>query len=181
VAVHTAEILEEHVILLDEAGREIGTAPKQSMHGADTSLHLAFSCYVFNPRGEVLVTRRALSKRTWPGVWTNSFCGHPLPAEPLPTAVTRRARFELDLDIRSIDVTLPLFRYRATDSSGTVENEICPVYLATTTDEPNPNPDEVMEYRWTDPAALRTAVSGAPWAFSPWMALQVQELESFRA
>lgn len=178
---HTADILEEHVILLDEAGREIGTAPKHSMHGADTSLHLAFSCYVFNPRGEVLVTRRALSKRTWPGVWTNSFCGHPLPAEPLPTAVTRRARFELDLDIRSIDVALPLFRYRATDSSGTVENEICPVYLSTTADEPNPNPDEVMEYRWTDPAALRTAVSGAPWAFSPWMVLQVQELESFRA
>ena len=83
----THEALEEYVILLDQDGREIGTAPKNSVHGADTSFHLAFSCYVFNARGEVLITRRALGKKAWPGVWTNSFCGHPLPAEPLPTAV----------------------------------------------------------------------------------------------
>lgn len=177
----TAETLVEHVILLDQDGREIGTAPKDSVHGADTSFHLAFSCYVFNALGEVLMTRRALTKKAWPGVWTNSFCGHPLPAEPLTTAVTRRARFELGLGIDDISVALPLFRYRATDSSGTVENELCPVYVATTTDEPEPNPLEVMEYRWADPSTLRNSVRDAPWAFSPWLVLQVQELERFRA
>ena len=57
----TANALDEHVILLDEEGRHIGTAPKYSMHGVNTALHLAFSCYVFNPLGEVLVTRRALT------------------------------------------------------------------------------------------------------------------------
>ena len=177
----TAESLVEHVILLDQDGREIGTAPKDSVHGADTSFHLAFSCYVFNDRGEVLMTRRALEKKAWPGVWTNSFCGHPLPAEPLTNAVTRRARFELGLDIDDISVALPLFRYRATDSSGTVENELCPVYVATTSDEPEPNPLEVMEHRWANPDTLRSAVRDAPWAFSPWLVLQVQELERFRA
>ena len=177
----TADTLVEHVILLDQDGREIGTAPKESVHGADTSFHLAFSCYVFNDLGEVLMTRRALGKKTWPGVWTNSFCGHPLPAEPLTAAVTRRARFELGLDISAISVALPLFRYRATDSSGTVENELCPVYVATTSAEPEPNPREVMEYRWADPATLRSAVRDAPWAFSPWLVLQVQELDRFRA
>jgi isopentenyl-diphosphate delta-isomerase len=179
--VQTANALDEHVILLDEEGHHIGTAPKYSMHGVNTALHLAFSCYVFNPLGEVLVTRRALTKKAWPGVWTNSFCGHPLPAEPHTQAVDRRARHELGLQIDNVDLVLPTFRYRATDSGGTVENEICPVYLATTDQEPTPNPDEVVEYAWTRPAALYRAVTDAPWAFSPWMNLQVQQLDSFRA
>jgi len=179
--VHTPQELEERVILLDEEGREIGTAPKDSVHGADTALHLAFSCYVFNGRGEVLMTRRALGKKAWPGVWTNSFCGHPLPAEPLPEAVSRRARFELGLDLGDITLALPLFRYRATDSAGTAENEVCPVYVATTDAEPIPNPHEVMEYAWTDPATLRGAVRNAPWAFSPWLVLQARDLERFHA
>ena len=177
----TTNVLDEHVILLDEEGRHIGTAPKHSMHGSDTPLHLAFSCYVFNPIGEVLVTRRALSKNAWPGVWTNSFCGHPLPAEPLTDAVNRRAQHELGLKIENIDLSLPLFRYRAIDSSGTVENEICPVYLASTDQDPMPNPDEVAEYAWTSPADLYRAATDAPWAFSPWMAMQVAQLDSFHA
>jgi len=169
------------VVLLDEEGREIGTASKSSVHGADTSLHLAFSCYVFNDRGEVLVTRRALTKKTWPGVWTNSFCGHPAPAETLTDAVHRRADFELGLDIHRIDLALPLFRYRATDSSGIVENEVCPVYLARASEDPVPNPDEVMEFTWTQPETLRRSVLASPFAFSPWLVLQMRELETFRA
>jgi len=169
------------VVLLDEEGREIGTASKSSVHGADTSLHLAFSCYVFNDRGEVLVTRRALTKKTWPGVWTNSFCGHPAPAETLTDAVHRRADFELGLDIHRIDLALPLFRYRATDSSGIVENEVCPVYLARASEDPVPNPDEVMEFTWTQPETLRHSVLASPFAFSPWLVLQMRELETFRA
>jgi isopentenyl-diphosphate Delta-isomerase len=173
---HSVELLDEHVVLLDDSGRSIGTAPKHAMHGPDTALHLAFSAYVLNPLGEVLVTRRALGKKTWPGVWTNSFCGHPLPGEPPARAVERRARFELGLELEQLTVTLPHFRYRATDSTGIVENEICPVYFALTRAEPDPNPDEVAEYAWSDPAALRASVAASPWAFSPWMALQLKEL-----
>jgi len=182
---HTAEEtldrVEDLVVLLDEDGREVGTAPKSSVHGADTSLHLAFSCYVFNDHGEVLITRRALGKKTWPGVWTNSFCGHPAPAETLTDAVHRRAEFELGMAIRDIDLTLPLFRYRATDSSGIVENEVCPVYRAHAVGTPSPNPDEVMEFAWTDPASLRRSVLSTPFAFSPWLVLQMRELETFGA
>lgn len=171
----------DHVVLLDESGAEIGTAPKHSVHGGDTALHLAFSCYVFNPAGEVLLTRRALTKQAWPGVWTNSFCGHPLPAEPLMDAVHRRAGHELALDIEALELALPLFRYRAIDSGGTVENEVCPVYLATTSRQPIPNPHEVIDYAWADPRTVRRAVQDTPWAFSPWMVLQVNELERFHA
>ncbi|QYF75359.1 isopentenyl-diphosphate Delta-isomerase [Cryobacterium sp. PAMC25264] len=173
--------VDDWVVLLDEDGLEIGTAPKSSVHGADTSLHLAFSCYVFNERGEVLLTRRALGKKTWPGVWTNSFCGHPAPAETLTDAVHRRADFELGLRIENIELALPLFRYRATDSSGIVENEVCPVYLARAVGDLTANADEVMEFTWTDPEVLRRSVLASPFAFSPWMVLQMRELENFGA
>lgn len=167
------------VVLLDDDGREIGTAPKSSVHGTDTALHLAFSCHVYNERGETLVTRRALDKGTWPGVWSNSFCGHPRPAEPVISAVHRRAEHELGITLRDVRLALPLFRYRAVDASGMVEHEVCPVYLAMTDDEPDLNPREVAEARWVDPAELGEGIRATPWAFSPWLVLQAEQLGLF--
>lgn len=171
----------EQVILVDDEGNQIGTAPKSSVHGTDTALHLAFSCHVLDDEGRVLVTRRALHKRTWPGVWTNSFCGHPRPAEPLLNAVKRHADSELGLRLTDIELALPLFRYRATDASGIVENEICPVYIARAENLPQPNPLEVLETQWVHPADLVTALDAAEWAFSPWLVLQARQLDLFVA
>ncbi|MFS0867140.1 isopentenyl-diphosphate Delta-isomerase [Microbacterium sp. 179-B 1A2 NHS] len=170
----------EYVVLLDDLGREVGTAPKSSVHGTDTALHLAFSCHVFNDEGDVLVTRRALDKTAWPGVWTNSFCGHPTPAEPVVDAVHRRAGYELGLTLRDVELALPLFRYRATDASGIVEHEICPVYTARAASGLELNPREVAEARWVDPADLGASLGTTPWAFSPWLVLQAPQLELFR-
>ena len=166
----------EEVVLLDADGLAIGRAPKSSVHGADTARHLAFSCHVFNERDELLVTRRALSKQTWPGVWTNSFCGHPAPAETLTHAIRRRGEFELGLSLEGIEPVLPFFHYRATDASGLVENELCPVYTAHATSELEPHPGEVMDFAWVAPRRLASAIEHAPWAFSPWFVLQAQLL-----
>lgn len=168
----------EHVVLLDPEGTAIGSAAKSEIHHGDTPLHLAFSCYLLDARGRLLVTRRAMSKLTWPGVWTNSFCGHPLPGEWPEEAVHRRAMDELGAQIRSVRCVLPDFRYRATDDSGIVENELCPVFVARLDDESGlvPHPREVAATAWVDPAALATAVAAAPFAFSPWMRLQLPEV-----
>lgn len=166
----------EEVVLLDDAGQPMGAAQKTAVHGPDTPLHLAFSCYVTNENGEVLVTRRALAKSTWPGVWSNSFCGHPRPAEPVTAAVHRRADFEIGLEVSQVQLALPVFRYRAVDASGAVENEICPVYVARTTMRPSPNPVEVMDYAWVDPINLGKSIRLTPWLFSPWLVLQAQLL-----
>ena len=163
----------ELVSLLDNDGTPIGVADKLAVHTTDTALHLAFSCHVFNDAGEVLLTRRALGKRTWPGVWTNSFCGHPAPGEPMEDAVRRRADFELGVEIDDLTVALPDFRYRAVDASGIVENEVCPVYRARIASPLAPNPDEVAEWQWVAPDALRAAVAATPFAFSPWIVLQL--------
>ncbi|WP_182112351.1 MULTISPECIES: isopentenyl-diphosphate Delta-isomerase [unclassified Actinotalea] len=166
----------ESVILLDDDGTRLGTADKATVHTARTPLHLAFSCHVLSPEGTVLVTRRALSKKTWPGVWTNSVCGHPGPGEAIEDAVRRRAAFELGLELTDLELVVPDFRYRATDASGVVENEICPIYTARALGEPAPNPDEVMDVAWVTTDALRRAVDAAPWALSPWLVSSAAQL-----
>jgi len=170
----------EQVVLLAADGSPIGTALKSEVHTHDTPLHLAFSCYLFDRRGRLLVTRRALGKRTWPGVWTNSFCGHPSPDEQPEAAVLRRAQQELGIGIRDLALALPDFRYRAVDASGIVENELCPVYTATIDAEPHPDADEVAEWAWIHTADLAESVGRTPFAFSPWLALQLRELLALR-
>lgn len=166
----------EQVVLLDETGAPIGTADKLAVHTEDTALHLAFSCHVYNAEGQVLVTRRALSKLTWAGVWTNSFCGHPAPGEAMGEAIARRGLFELGITVTDVTVVLPDFRYRAVDASGIVENEVCPVYRAETRDAVVPNPDEVAEFAWVSPESLHAAAIAAPYAFSPWLGWQLEQL-----
>ncbi|MGG7466564.1 isopentenyl-diphosphate Delta-isomerase [Plantibacter sp. YIM 135347] len=166
-------VMEELVVLLAEDGAPIGTAAKATVHTTSTPLHLAFSCHVLGPDGRLLVTRRSLGKRAWPGVWTNSFCGHPGPGEPPEDAIHRRAAAELGITVTKVETALPDFRYRAVDASGIVEYEICPVSIARTDDDPMANPDEVAEWAWVDPGALLEAIERTPFAFSPWLTLQL--------
>ena len=168
----------DDVTLLAEDGTAIGTLPKSEVHTGDTPLHLAFSCYVFDARGRVLVTRRALAKRTWAGVWTNSFCGHPRPAEDMIAAVRRRGLEELGVSLTGIRVVLPDYRYRAVDASGIVENEICPVHVAVIDGDLSADPDEVAEWAWAEVDDLIDAVARAPFAFSPWLVEQLPRLRA---
>ncbi|MGP7960270.1 isopentenyl-diphosphate Delta-isomerase [Sanguibacter sp. A247] len=175
-----ASTTEDRVVLLDADGRAIGTAPREGVHDTHTPLHLAFSCHLTDDSGDLLLSRRALTKRSWPGVWTNAFCGHPRPGEDLLDAVRRHARTELGIDeILDLEVVLPQFRYRAVDAHGTVENEICPVVLARIPGR-HPsvelNPREVAETVWVDATDLgRTSIT-APWSLSPWAVAQLREL-----
>ena len=144
----------------------------------DTRLHLAFSSWLFNAKGQLLVTRRALSKKAWPGVWTNSVCGHPQLGESNEDAVIRRCRYELGVEITPPESIYPDFRYRATDPSGIVENEVCPVFAARTTSALQINDDEVMDYQWCDLADVLHGIDATPWAFSPWMVMQAANSEA---
>lgn len=170
----TDDLVADDVVLLDEEGSAVGAANRIEVHTDDTPLHLAFSTYLFNARGEVLLTRRALSKKTWPGVWTNSCCGHPRPTESLGDAARRRIREELGLTVGPLVPLLPDFRYRAVDASGIVENEICPVFAGYVTEEdPTPDPLEVAEWAWVPWEKFAAAITSTPHVYSPWAALQV--------
>ncbi len=171
---------DELVVLLDDAGRPIGSAPKSTVHHQSTPLHLAFSCYLFDENGRVLVTRRALEKRTFPGIWTNSFCGHPAPEEALADAVVRRARQELGLEIAQLRCVLPKFRYHAVASDGVLENEVCPVFCARAIGTLDADPAEIMDSAWV-PWDQLCAVAQFGWSISPWAVEQVPQLDAAAA
>ena len=169
----------ERVVLVDDDGRAVGTMPKAIVHSRETPLHLAFSCYAFDRRRRLLMTRRADTKTTWPGVWTNTCCGHPAPGEPLPAAVERRLRQELGLTPLVLVPVLPRFRYRAVMDNGIVENEICPVFAAVVAEVPRPDPAEVSAIRWVDWQEFRELAGEQDPSndgISPWAREQVAEL-----
>ncbi|HET7799746.1 MAG TPA: isopentenyl-diphosphate Delta-isomerase [Humibacillus xanthopallidus] len=172
---------DERVVLVADDGSVLGTAPKATVHGPQTPLHLGFSCYVFDADDNLLVTRRALDKRTFPGVWTNSFCGHPAPGEPLSYAVRRRAADELGLEVGEPRLVLPGFRYRA-EMAGVVELELCPV-LAVHVDRElrlRPRPDEVAEWAWEPWDDVVSSIAGGR-EVSVWCREQVTHLEALGA
>ncbi|HED5644622.1 TPA: isopentenyl-diphosphate Delta-isomerase [Enterobacter cloacae] len=177
--------IQEHVILVNDQGMVIGTQEKYAAHTSHTPLHLAFSSWLFNAKGECLITRRALSKKAWPGVWTNSVCGHPQSGEAIDQAIVRRCRYEVGAEITGITTVAAEFRYCETDPSGIVENEICPVFAARITNALTINSDEVMAYEWVDLDALFQALDATPWAFSPWMVMEAtaarEKLRAFAA
>jgi len=166
----------EEVVLLAEDGSAIGTAPKSEVHGTDTPLHLAFSVYVFDDDGRFLLTQRAVDKPTFGGVWTNSCCGHPAPGEPIAEAVVRRTEQELGLQLRDVKLLLPRFRYRAVGDNGTVENEMCPVFVASASGDPGPDPVEVEAWQWVGWASFRDDVLSGRREVSHWCREQVRAL-----
>lgn len=168
----------ELIVLVNDKREPIGSAEKLSSHHGDTPLHLAFSCYVFNNKKELLVTCRALSKKVFPGVWTNTACGHPAPGETLDDAIKRRLRYELGMEISSLKVVLPGYRYKTPPFNGIIENEICPVYAAYATGQPIPNPAEVKDFKWMPwQAYVKALEADKANKFSWWSKDQLKQLK----
>ncbi len=169
---------DELVVLVDDAGRAIGSMPKAAVHHGETPLHRAFSAYLFDDAGRLLVTRRAQAKQTFPGMWTNTVCGHPGPGEDDVDAIARRARSELGLEVADVRPALPGYRYRA-EFRGVVENEICPVYLGRFTGSPTPDAAEVGDWELLEWAPFRARQEGeGDDAWSPWCREQARLIEA---
>ena len=166
----------ESVILVDEENNEIGTAPKDTVHTTHTPLHRAFSLFIFNHKKELLLTYRADTKKTFPGVWTNSVCGHPGPGEHAVDAAKRRLADELGITGTDVKEVSP-YRYRFADKNGIVENEICPILVATFDGNPKPNPDEVGQWKWMDWEKFLSEIQNNPDVYSPWSREEAKILE----
>jgi isopentenyl-diphosphate delta-isomerase len=161
---------DEQLILVDIHDREIGSLTKADAHRGGGSLHRAFSLFVFNPAGELLVHQRADGKRLWPGYWTNSCCSHPRRGETMNRAIHRRLWEELGL--RADLEFLFKFRYHAQYDSRGAEYELCSVYAGHSAERPTPNPDEIAAWRYISPQVLQAEISCAPELFTPWFKLE---------
>jgi len=148
----------ERVVLVDERDREVGTAPKLAAH-EDGALHRAFSVFVLNGHGELLLQRRADTKYHSAGLWTNTCCGHPRPGEPVAAAARRRLREEMGFDCEPAPAGT--FVYRA-EVGGLVEHEYDHVFVGRHETDPLPDPAEVSEWRWQSPHRSRSARAPTP-------------------
>ena len=157
----------EQVILVDEQNNPIGAADKETVHTKDTPLHRAFSLFLFNDKKQLLVTKRASTKKTFAGVWTNSVCGHVSPEEKTIDAVKRRVHEELQIHATDIHEVAP-YRYRFADINGIVENEICPIFIGSTNEDPTLEKSEVEEYKWVDWNEFLETIKNNPGSYSPW-------------
>lgn len=168
--------MSDYVVLINEKNEQIGTAEKLATHTNNTPLHRGFSLFLFNSNGELLLQQRSLRKKTWPGVWSNSVCGHPRLEESLIDAAKRRLSFELGIENSKIEMALPDYRYRV-EKDGIVENEICPVMIGVSNDIPKPNPDEVNAVRWISWKDWLTEVDKNGKNYSEWCVEETQLLE----
>ena len=167
--------MNDYVVLITEENKPLGTMDKLEAHSSHTPLHRGFSLFLFNKKNELLLQRRSLKKKTWPGVWSNSVCGHPMVEESVIDAAKRRLSFELGMQADSIQIVLPDYRYRV-EKDGIVENEICPVMIGYTDEEPHSNPDEVHEFRWIPWHEWLDEIKKNPTNYSPWCVEETQLL-----
>jgi isopentenyl-diphosphate delta-isomerase len=165
---------DDKIVFVTEENTPIGTGDKLPSHHSDTKLHRAFSVFLFNSIGDLLMQQRALSKKTWPGVWSNSCCGHVMLHELTESAARRRLKLELGLTGVVLRLALPDFRYRA-ERDGIVENEICPVLIGFTDDEPRPNPGEVESVKWVNWPAFVASLDDPDIDISPWAIEEARE------
>jgi isopentenyl-diphosphate Delta-isomerase len=168
---------EEFVILVDEQDNETGRMEKMEAH-EKALLHRAFSIFVFNDAGQMMLQRRALSKYHSPGLWTNTCCSHPRPGESLSAATQRRLAEEMGF-------RCPLekafsFIYKAAFDHGLTEHELDHVFTGTYNGDPAINPAEVAEWKWVSVSALLEDVKNRPEAYTVWFRIALREMEERR-
>ena len=155
----------EQVILVDHRDNEIGTAEKMEAH-LQGLLHRAFSVFIFNSKGELLLQQRALIKYHSPGLWTNTCCSHPKPGEDTISAAHRRLQEEMGL---SCDLQLAFsFVYKAELDQGLTEHEFDHVFIGKTDLLPETNPEEVMAHRYISTDQLNEWMEKDQRQFTAW-------------
>ena len=156
----------EMLELVDKNDREIDFREKESCHLIPVALHRAFSIFIVNTRGEMLIHRRQRTKKTWPGYWTNACCSHPRKGEDLREATKRRLAEELGIACE----VKPLFtfQYRADFDTTHGEHEVDHVFLGVYDGEVNPNNDEIQEHRLVPIHELLEDVRRHSGEYTPW-------------
>lgn len=164
----------EHVVLVDEKDKEIGVMPKLEAHIYGL-LHRAFSVFIFDDRGRILLQRRALDKYHSGGLWTNSCCSHPRPSEDVKYAALRRLREEMGMECDIEEVFS--FVYKAKFDNGLTEYEYDHVYLGHSNTLPQINKEEVEEFKYMTRDELLHDMAGHPEKYTEWFKLCIKDYQ----
>jgi isopentenyl-diphosphate Delta-isomerase len=157
---------DEALILVDEGNRAVGTAGKTAVHRAGL-LHRAFSIFIIDERGRMVLQQRSRQKYHSAGLWANSCCGHPRPGERTLAAARRRLNEELGI---SSPLSFGFFsRYQSALDKGMQENELVYVFFGPLTAPPRPDPAEVSKIEFADPVELKRRIARKPNSFTYWL------------
>lgn len=163
----------QEVILVDETDEVAGTGEKMATHRTG-SLHRAFSIFIFNSQGQMLLHRRAEAKYHSGGLWTNACCSHPRPGESTEVAAHRRLQEEMGFDTALEEVFH--FIYRAELDNDLIEHELDHVFVGTFDGTPVPDPAEVAEWRWIELGELDRELRERPDEYTPWFKVSVRRV-----
>lgn len=167
--------MSEQVILVDEQDNAIGTMDKLEAHQQGL-LHRAFSVFIINSKGEMLLHRRALSKYHSGGLWTNACCSHPKPDETIDEAAKRRLNEEMGIKAE----VQPLFSfiYKVNLDNNLIEHELDHVLLGVYNGQVNPSEDEVMDFKWVQPQIIARDVTDNPTNYTEWFKLVINKVNN---
>ncbi|WP_430390011.1 isopentenyl-diphosphate Delta-isomerase [Dyella sp. 20L07] len=165
---------DEPLVLVDEHDHETGFLDKASAHSGQGILHRAFSLFVFNAAGELLLQRRAPGKRLWPGFWSNTCCSHPRRGETMEKAIHRRLDEELGMQCQFHFQFK--FQYQAQFDNEGAEHELCWVYAGRSDGAPTANINEISGFRYVKPDALSREIADRPELFTPWFKIEWDRL-----
>ncbi|MGV0938443.1 isopentenyl-diphosphate Delta-isomerase [Empedobacter falsenii] len=168
--------MEEFVVLVDQDDQKLGLMEKQQAHIAGL-LHRAFSVFVFNSKGELMIQQRAASKYHSPTLWTNTCCSHPRDNETYEQAAHRRLEEEMGFDCE-LEYKFN-FIYKAHLENDLIEHELDHVFIGTFDNEPKLNPDEVMAYRWVELDDLKKDMEKNPQNYTAWFKIIFEHYVSY--
>lgn len=166
----------EELILVDEADNEIGYESKGACHDGTGKLHRAFSLFLFDDAGRLLLQQRSTNKRLWPGFWSNTCCSHPRRGESM--AVATRRRLDDELNIQADIEFVYHFCYQATFAEAGSENELCHVFLGKYSGTVRPNDSEIDAVRYVSIEELDKSLAESPQHFTPWFKQEWQALKT---
>ena len=168
--------MEEFVVLVDQDDQKLGLMEKQQAHVAGL-LHRAFSVFVFNSKGELMIQQRAASKYHSPTLWTNTCCSHPRDNETYEQAAHRRLEEEMGFDCE-LEYKFN-FIYKAHLENDLIEHELDHVFIGIFDNEPKLNPDEVMAYRWVELDDLKKDMEKNPQNYTAWFKIIFEHYVSY--
>jgi len=170
--------LKDRIIIVNAAGEAIGEMEKMEVHRSGT-LHRAFSVFIFNGKGQLLLQQRALDKYHSGGLWTNTCCSHPRVGELTPDAAHRRLQEEMGMDCELTE--LFQFSYRHEFGNGLIENEYDHVFIGISDELPLPNPAEVAGFRYINTDLLIIELFKRPDQYTAWFKICLEQvLEIYR-
>lgn len=170
----TVSFDDEMLILVDDDDNVVGYRDKVSCHLGDGVLHRAFSIFIFNDAGELLLQQRSDQKMLWPLIWSNSCCSHPRKGETLENATLRRLAEELGFttDLQHLFT----FQYTARYQDVGTENEMCAVYIGRSNEKPRVNPNEIADWKYVPFDEVTNELGRHPDVYSPWMKMEWERM-----